>query len=315
MEKPLVSIIIPTYNRAHLIGETLDSVLAQTYENWECIVVDDGSTDNTDEVMARYCAKDSRFRYYHRPDEHKPGGNGARNFGFLMSKGEYVNWFDSDDLFHPEKINLQVAQLETNSCDFSVCKTLSFKDSISTAWFPRYNDIVSKDPLNDYITKRISWLTNPPLWRRCYLEKLSQLFDEDLRAAQEWDFHVRVLLNTQKYCTIEKPLVYLRNHSERISTNEKEQEKRSKFYFSVRKNVLVNYKSKISKESENHLYRYIYNLYKKSFYNDYENLKIQILKFILSQKKLSIYIKFNASLAYISYLLFNKGNVFLKKIK
>lgn len=89
-KEPLVSIIIPTYNRAHLIGETLDSVLAQTYENWECIVVDDGSTDHTDEVMAEYCAKDSRFRYFHRPDTHKPGGNGARNYGFLMSRGEFV---------------------------------------------------------------------------------------------------------------------------------------------------------------------------------------------------------------------------------
>ncbi len=77
-EQPLVSIIIPTYNRAHLIGETLDSVLAQTYTNWECIVVDDGSTDATDELMAKYCAKDARIRYYHRPDLHLSGGNGAR---------------------------------------------------------------------------------------------------------------------------------------------------------------------------------------------------------------------------------------------
>jgi glycosyltransferase involved in cell wall biosynthesis len=93
-DSPLVSIIIPTYNRAHLIGETLDSVLAQTYQNWECIVVDDGSSDNTDKVVGKYVQKDSRFKYYHRPDEHLPGGNGARNYGFKMSKGEYVNWFD-----------------------------------------------------------------------------------------------------------------------------------------------------------------------------------------------------------------------------
>ena len=58
---PLVSIIIPTYNRAQLIGETLDSILEQSYVNWECIVIDDGSTDSTDIVMARYCVKDTRF--------------------------------------------------------------------------------------------------------------------------------------------------------------------------------------------------------------------------------------------------------------
>ncbi|WP_445734533.1 glycosyltransferase family 2 protein [Mariniflexile sp.] len=71
MNQPLVSIIIPTYNRAHLIGETLDSVLAQTHQNWECIVVDDGSTDNTDTVLKTYCQKDSRFQYHHRKDRQK----------------------------------------------------------------------------------------------------------------------------------------------------------------------------------------------------------------------------------------------------
>ena len=63
MDNPLVSIIIPTYNRAHLISETLDSVLAQTYTNWECIVVNDGSPDDTEKVAKRWVEKDSRFKY------------------------------------------------------------------------------------------------------------------------------------------------------------------------------------------------------------------------------------------------------------
>ena len=70
---PLVSIIIPTYNRAHVIGETLDSVLLQTYCNWECIVVDDGSSDNTSEILDNYCKKDTRFQYYIRPTNRKKG--------------------------------------------------------------------------------------------------------------------------------------------------------------------------------------------------------------------------------------------------
>ncbi|WP_417872512.1 glycosyltransferase family 2 protein, partial [Xanthomarina gelatinilytica] len=92
--QPLVSIIIPTFNRAHLLGETLDSVLTQTYANWECLVVDDGSTDATEALVQTYIQKDSRFQYQKRPDRHLPGGNGARNYGFELSKGEFIQWFD-----------------------------------------------------------------------------------------------------------------------------------------------------------------------------------------------------------------------------
>jgi glycosyltransferase involved in cell wall biosynthesis len=99
--QPLVSIIIPTYNRAHLIGETLDSVLSQTYHNWECIIVDDGSKDNTVEVVGEYVKKDSRFKYFHRPDEHLSGGNGDRNYGIIKSEGDFINFLDSDDYLHP----------------------------------------------------------------------------------------------------------------------------------------------------------------------------------------------------------------------
>ncbi|MCM2302197.1 MAG: glycosyltransferase, partial [Flavobacteriaceae bacterium] len=94
MQIPLVSIIIPTFNRAHLIGETLDSILAQTYTNWECIVVDDGSSDNTHIVVGQYVAKDSRIKYVHRPEHMLKGPSSCRNYGFELSKGEYINWFD-----------------------------------------------------------------------------------------------------------------------------------------------------------------------------------------------------------------------------
>ena len=84
--QPLISIIIPTYNRAQIIGETLDSLIAQTYANWECIAVDDGSTDNTDEVLVAYCNKDTRFQYHHRPKDKLKGPNSCRNYGFTRSK-------------------------------------------------------------------------------------------------------------------------------------------------------------------------------------------------------------------------------------
>src|SRR5690554_568349 len=128
--KEEVSIIIPFYNRAHLIGETLDSIIAQTYTHWECIVVDDGSTDNTEEVVSAYVDKDSRFQFYHRPDTHKPGGNGARNYGFSLSKGEYINWFDSDDLMDSNKIQIKLKSIINTEYNFCVCDDAFFEDHI-----------------------------------------------------------------------------------------------------------------------------------------------------------------------------------------
>jgi glycosyltransferase involved in cell wall biosynthesis len=110
MTEPLVSIIIPTYNRSSVIRETLDSVFAQTYNNWECIIVDDGSTDNTSNVVLTYVAKDKRFHYYKRPDTHNEGGNGARNYGLEISKGVYVQFLDSDDLLAKNKLESYKSQ-------------------------------------------------------------------------------------------------------------------------------------------------------------------------------------------------------------
>src|SRR5699024_7007376 len=100
----LISIIIPTFNRAHLIGETLDSIIAQTYQNWECIVVDDGSTDNTDEVLKAYCEKDPRFVFITKPKQLLPKPSASRNLGIKLSKANFINFLDSDDLMLAHKI-------------------------------------------------------------------------------------------------------------------------------------------------------------------------------------------------------------------
>lgn len=179
-ETPLVSIIIPTLNRAHLIGDTLDSVLAQTYQNWECIVVDDGGSDNTDAVMAEYMAKDSRFQYHHRPKDRLPGGNAARNYGFEISKGEYIQWFDSDDLMIPEKLEIQVNELITNHRKIHLCSGKKFNANTNS-----YKDL--KINLQDNFFRQIALNTSeimtPSLLieretycasKVCFLEKLSR---------------------------------------------------------------------------------------------------------------------------------------------
>lgn len=93
---PFFSIVIPTYNRATLIGKTLESILAQTYPHYEVLIIDDGSTDDTASQVKEYLS--DRIRYYKKEHEER---SSARNFGTGLAKGDYINWFDSDDLMLP----------------------------------------------------------------------------------------------------------------------------------------------------------------------------------------------------------------------
>ena len=102
MPEPFFSVVIPTFNRAHLIGKTLDTFFQQTFFSFEIIVVDDGSTDNTDEVLAPYCM-DSRVQYHKKKNEER---GVARNYGARLAKGMYVNFFDSDDLAYPNHLEV-----------------------------------------------------------------------------------------------------------------------------------------------------------------------------------------------------------------
>lgn len=108
--KPLVSIIIPTYNREYLVGEAIKSVLDQTFRNFEIIVVDDGSTDKTADTIKSF--SDDRVKYISQANR---GRSNARNEGLKRAAGRYITFLDSDDLYLPDKLELQVAYLNTHS--------------------------------------------------------------------------------------------------------------------------------------------------------------------------------------------------------
>lgn len=207
MFNPLVSIIIPTYNRADLIGNTLDSILVQTYTNWECIVVDDGSTDTTENVVNYYVEKDARFQYYKRPSEYKSGGNGSRNYGFDVSKGEYVNWFDSDDLMLPDALQRKLDAFEEN-VDFVVANSLNFDEegTVSRPYELNYDIPITAE---NFISQTIGWITNDVLVRR----KVIQIrFNEELKSGQEYNFFARLLFVTDNGKYLKKDVSKRRIH-------------------------------------------------------------------------------------------------------
>ncbi|MFD2698604.1 glycosyltransferase family 2 protein [Mesonia sediminis] len=263
-EQPLVSIIIPTYNRAHLIGETLDSVLAQTYTNWECIVVDDGSTDATDELMAKYCAKDSRIRYYHRPDEHLPGGNGARNYGFKMSKGEYIQWFDSDDLMHVESLEIKVRNIIRSKVDVIISKTTTSINKLGTQYsnLRKEFDIVEKNDFYiDFIKSRNNILIGDPIIVRS--KTIDVIFDEKLIRGQDHDYLIRLFSQSLKIGRIRNYLYYYRKSENSITR----QAANLKFKF-ANTQILLN-KKMLSKYSEIDEVAFEYHRKNRKLYRSY----------------------------------------------
>jgi glycosyltransferase involved in cell wall biosynthesis len=220
MDLPLISIIIPSFNRAPVIGETLDSVMAQTYENWECIIVDDGSTDNTSEMVAEYVNKDNRFQYYNRPSERPKGANACRNYGFELSKGEFVNWFDSDDLMHADFLLKKLNVLnDDNVLDFCSCVNSTFcKKPCDVVEIQKPTIMQSENYIEDYLIHGLYFFTPSPLWRRTFLSN-KELFDESLHRSQERDFHFRMLIENPAYTYINEVLFFVRIDGDSISNS------------------------------------------------------------------------------------------------
>jgi len=214
--QPLVSIIIPIFNREKLIGETLDSIIQQTYTNWECIIVDDCSSDETEIIVKSYRSKDKRIKFFKKPLNRLKGANACRNYGFEISKGTYIQWFDSDDLMHPDKIKLKVEVLNTNTDHFVVCSGIEFMkqtDNTFTKWDKIYDDT----PFISHVTGKIAFHTNGPMFKKSFLEN-KLLFDETLKRKQEWEFYSRLLQSSVNYYPLQKILYYFRIHNNSINS-------------------------------------------------------------------------------------------------
>ncbi|WP_067148389.1 glycosyltransferase family 2 protein [Pseudotamlana agarivorans] len=214
--KPIVSIVIPSYNRANFIGETLESVLAQTYDNWECIVVDDGSTDDTCLIVEKYVAKDSRFQLYLRNSNIIKGASSCRNIGIEKSKGVYIQFLDSDDLLSNNKLLDQVNALQKkDSLTISTCRWGRFKIVNllkSKEGFKSYQNFKNGIDLLLCFGKHNEFL--PPM---TYLipKKLIELaggWDESLSNNDDGEFFTRILLNVSEVIFVEPATVYYRDH-------------------------------------------------------------------------------------------------------
>jgi glycosyltransferase involved in cell wall biosynthesis len=189
--QPLVSIVIPTKDRADLLRQTLDSVRNQSCSAWECHVVDDGSRDETEQLVQNLAAEDHRFHCHRRP----PGRGGAsacRNHGLGFSSGEYVIFLDSDDLLAPQCVANRAAAMEADrSLDFAVFGIELFRDTPGDLGLG-FNAPSDRDDLLRFLSLDSVWQTMGLIWRRKALKRLGP-WDEGLLSFQDWELHVRAL--------------------------------------------------------------------------------------------------------------------------
>jgi glycosyltransferase involved in cell wall biosynthesis len=217
----MISIIVPVYNRAELVKETLDSILAQTYTDWECIVVDDQSTDNSYEVIQDYAAKDSRIKVFCRPDERIKGGPTCRNIGYENSTGEIIYWFDSDDLLHPQALSAIVsAEQSSPTVEYYFMHDILFVKKIHTERIVIHNRHFDSTPFRHLIRYPNRLITRRLVWRRSFLERSGIQWTEGRVMYQDREFYLRLLASSQTdgdwipQC----PLVFAKRHNKQLET-------------------------------------------------------------------------------------------------
>lgn len=226
-----VSIIIPVFNREDILHETLDSILLQRHEDWECLLVDDHSTDNTVGIMKGYQSRDPRFRVLIRPDSWPKGACSCRNYGFQESIAPLIQWFDSDDIMHPDFLLKKVHALEVNpESQFVVSRMANFEDDVRHTE-PIDQTLTSEELILDFLRYRVAFLTPGPLFRKEYLSHYS-LFNVRLKRHQEWEFFFRLILDLPEYTILDEVLAYRRMHAGSIRSKilEKDQTHRKKLH-------------------------------------------------------------------------------------
>lgn len=203
---PRVSVVVPSFNYAHFLPETLDSVLAQTFKSFELIVVDDGSTDNTKEVMKPYL-NDPRVRYVYQENR---GPSAARNTGIRESRGQLIAFVDPDDLWYPTKLQKQLALMESGEIGLCYCLAEHIDEAgnpLPDISFPHPPGATYKDLLY------VNWIvgsSSSVLVRKEIFDEAG-LFDESMKGLEDLDMWIRIL-RRHKSAYVNEVLVKLRQH-------------------------------------------------------------------------------------------------------
>lgn len=208
----LVSIVTPSYNCEKYIGETIDSILAQTYRNWELLITDDCSTDKSREVISSYVDKDSRIRLIKL--ERNSGAGVARNRSIEMARGRFIAFCDSDDRWFPEKLEKQLMYMDVKGCAMSHTSymTCDENDKITGIVVCRKRESLRsmcKDDKMGFLTVMYD------------SEKTGKVYMPRLRKRQDWALKLKVLQICSYAYGMKEPLAYYRKREGSISNNKR----------------------------------------------------------------------------------------------
>ena len=211
---PLVSIIIPVYNRAQLLSRAIRSVLNQVFQNFEVIVVDDGSTDDIENVVKSF--NDKRIRYIRH--EERRGAPAARNTGIRLARGKYIAFQDSDDEWHPEKLEKQMRAFENAPPDLGVVYTSFWRVENGRKNYIPPSNFKQKEGYIHGILLETNFISTPTaiVKKECF-EKAG-MFDESLPRLQEWELWIRIS-KYYRFKHIDEPLVNAYLQPDSISRN------------------------------------------------------------------------------------------------
>lgn len=213
---PLVSIIIPLYNRADYIRETLDSLTRQTYQAWECIVVDDHSTDDSFNIAEQYSLKEKRVKVFRRSGVRK-GAPVCRNEGMQKAAGKCLMFLDSDDLLGTDCLQERTAVMEQqDDLDFCVNNVSTFLEQPGDNT-RNWSNLSYADDVAAFLRGE-GWQTSSTFFRASFAKQFS--WSEEACSWQDWEFHLSILLSNPRYkkLTESRPDVFIRRgNTTRIS--------------------------------------------------------------------------------------------------
>jgi glycosyltransferase involved in cell wall biosynthesis len=232
---PLVSIIVPCYKQAHFLKDSLQSVLGQTYPHWECIIVNDGSPDDTAKIAKRWCDNDARFRYLERENG---GLSSARNAGIAIRRGAYILPLDADDILDPDYLLKTVPELEQNT-ELGVvsCYTRFFKTAISDSFY----ELKPQGDRTIYLLY-VNQLIATSLFRKeCWMQTGG--YDESMKNGfEDWDFWLSITKLGWKYTIVPEFLFNYRKSHKSMLTNtiQHHAEEVKQYIFTKHKDLYIN---------------------------------------------------------------------------